>query len=101
MAITSLAPVLGVTGTGYLPAESSVGGTDGTGFAKALTAAVDNVQQLQSTSNNLAIKAVTGDLNDIHAATLASTRAQVTMEVVAAVRNKGVDAFNDIMRMQA
>ena len=27
--------------------------------------------------------------------------AQVTLELVAAVRNKGVDAFNEIMRMQA
>jgi flagellar hook-basal body complex protein FliE len=44
---------------------------------------------------------VTGDLDDIHAATLASMRAQVTLELVAAVRNKGVDAFSEIMRMQA
>jgi flagellar hook-basal body complex protein FliE len=32
---------------------------------------------------------------------IASTRAAVTLELVAAVRNKGVDAFNEIMRMQA
>ena len=31
---------------------------------------------------------------------IAATRAQVTLELVAAVRNKGVDAFNEIMRMQ-
>jgi flagellar hook-basal body complex protein FliE len=62
---------------------------------------VDNVQALQSTSKTLAVQAVTGDLTDIHAATLASTRAQVTLELVSAVRNKGVDAFNEIMRMQA
>ncbi len=32
---------------------------------------------------------------------IASARASVTLELVAAVRNKGVDAFNEIMRMQA
>ena len=42
-----------------------------------------------------------GDLTDIHQATLAATRAQVTMELVSAVRNKGIDAFNQIMNMQA
>ena len=32
---------------------------------------------------------------------IASSRASVTLELVAAVRNKGVDAFTEIMRMQA
>jgi flagellar hook-basal body complex protein FliE len=96
------APVLGGAGTGYLPAATNeTAATDGTGFATALAGAVDNVQQLQSTSKELSLKAVTGNLDDIHTATLAATRAQVTLELVAAVRNKGVDAFNEIMRMQA
>nr|WP_241989401.1 flagellar hook-basal body complex protein FliE [Cryobacterium serini] len=82
-------------------ATTATRGIDGSGFGTALSGAIDNLQQLQGTSNALAIQAVTGDLNDIHTATIASTRAQVTMELVAAVRNKGVDAFNEIMRMQA
>jgi flagellar hook-basal body complex protein FliE len=98
---SAVAPVQGVSGTGYLSGAQEPSAADGSGFATALAGAVDNVQQLQSTSKELAIKAVTGDLDDIHTATLASTRAQVTLELVAAVRNKGVDAFNEIMRMQA
>jgi flagellar hook-basal body complex protein FliE len=93
-AVTSVAP------TGYLPGGQAASASGGD-FGSALAGAVDNLQQLQSTSDSLAVKAVTGDLNDIHQATIAATRAQVTMEVVAAVRNKGVEAFNDIMRMQA
>lgn len=104
----------GVTGTGYLSSTDSTGkvtgaagapgiaGTsDGNGFATALTGAVDNLQSLQSTSNQLAVSAVTGNLDDIHKATIAATRAQITMELVSTVRSKGVDAFNEIMRMQA
>ena len=97
--VPAMGGVQGVGLTGMLPVKTS--GSDGAGFAASLTGAIDNLQQLQNTSNELAIKAVTGDLTDIHNATLASTRAQVTLELVAAVRNKGVDAFNDIMRMQA
>jgi len=93
--------VQGVSGTGYLPAAEGTTTPDGSGFAASLTGAVDNLQQLQTTSNDLAVKAVTGNLDDIHTATLAATRAQVTLELVAAIRNKGVDAFNEIMRMQA
>ena len=94
-ATTALSGVMGSSAT--TPTQR----TDGSGFGTALSGAVDNLQQLQGTSNSLAIQAVTGDLNDIHTATIAATRAQVTMELVAAVRNKGVDAFNEIMRMQA
>ncbi|GAA3338400.1 hypothetical protein GCM10017714_09480 [Curtobacterium pusillum] len=85
------------TTTGAVGATS----TDGSGFAASLGNAVDGLQQLQSDSKTLALKAVTGNLDDIHDATIAATRAQVTLELVSAVRNKGVDAFNEIMRMQA
>jgi flagellar hook-basal body complex protein FliE len=97
----SLTSVQGTTGTGYVSAATGVQSTDGSGFAASLTGAVDGLQGLQNTSSELAIQAVTGDLEDIHNATLASSRASVTLELVAAVRNKGVDAFNEIMRMQA
>lgn len=108
--VSGLTGVSGTTGTTATTATTGLSGTDAvsatnptsaTSFASELGGAVDNLQQLQSNSNTLAIQAVTGDLSDIHNATIASTRAQVTLELVAAVRNKGVDAFNEIMRMQA
>jgi flagellar hook-basal body complex protein FliE len=91
----------GVTGTGYLQGVGGPASTDGSGFGASLSGALDNLQQLQATSNELSVQAVTGDLNDIHTAMIASSRAQVTLELIAGVRNKGVDAFNEIMRMQA
>ncbi|MDJ0319328.1 flagellar hook-basal body complex protein FliE [Pseudarthrobacter sp. PS3-L1] len=100
MPILPIAPVQGTQPAGYVGGTAAAG-TDGSGFAASLTGAVDNLQQLQSTSKELAVSAVTGDLTDIHNATLAASRAQITLELVAAVRNKGVDAFTEIMRMQA
>jgi flagellar hook-basal body complex protein FliE len=99
MPIDALGAVGGVLPTGYLDQAKPT--TDGSSFANVLTGAVDGLRAQQSVSSDLAIKAVTGDLTDIHQATLAATRAQVTMELVAGVRNKGVEAFNEIMRMQA
>ena len=96
-AVSATGASAGVAGA----ASTSTTGTGGAAFGNALTGAVDDLQQLQGTSDSLAIKAVTGNLDDIHQATLASTRAQVTLELVAGVRNKAVDAFNEIMRMQA
>jgi flagellar hook-basal body complex protein FliE len=104
MNIPAIAGITGTTATTGTTGVSALGGTNptsATSFASELGGAVDTLQALQSNSNTLAIQAVTGSLADIHNATIASTRAQVTLELVAAVRNKGVDAFNEIMRMQA
>jgi flagellar hook-basal body complex protein FliE len=99
--VAAITSVQGVAGTGYLPSTTGTSASNSSGFATELSSAVDGLQQQQSISNDLAIKAVTGNLYDIHNATIAATRAQVTLELVAAVRNKGVDAFNEIMRMQS
>jgi len=95
--VTSVAPT---TASGYAGTVEGPS-TDGSQFASTLAGAVDNVQGLQSTSNELALQAVTGDLTDIHAATLASARSSITLEMAATFRNRGVEAFNEIMRMQA
>ena len=104
-AITALSGINSLTGlTGATPATlgtSGTTGTSGSSFTSVLGNAVQNLSDEQNTANSLAVKAVTGDLTAIHQATLAATRAQVTMELVSAVRNKGVEAFNEIMRMQA
>jgi flagellar hook-basal body complex protein FliE len=84
-----------------LPAPTTRSADDGASFGQSLTGAIDDLRQLQSTSNELSVAAVTGNLDDIHSAMIASARASVTLELVAAVRNKGVEAFNEIMRMQA
>ena len=104
MPLSAVNMVTATTGTGYLPSVTgaqNAQATDGSDFSTALGGAMEGLQQLQATSNTLAISAVTGDLNDIHNATIASSRAQVTLELVSAIRNKGVDAFTEIMRMQA
>lgn len=91
------------TPTAYLSSAGGAGGTTGasaTGFASAL-GSVDQLQQMQSTTDALAVKAVTGSLTDVHDYTIAAAESKLTLELTAAVRNKAVDAFNEIMRMQA
>ena len=100
------------TGTGYLTgveslsataaaATGSTGAAGASAFADVLGGAVDSTQQLQGAANELAIAAVTGDLESVHQATIASPRAPTPLEPVAGVRNKAVDSFYELMRMQA
>ena len=105
MSIPAIGAVGGVTGTGYLDALGATAAPAAPGsdaaFGAALAGSIDNLQGLQSTSGELAIKAVTGDLDDVHDYTVASSQAKVALELTAAVRNKAVEAFTEIMRMQA
>ncbi|AEE44810.1 flagellar hook-basal body complex protein FliE [Cellulomonas fimi] len=99
----AVTPVTGVLPTGALGAALPTQAADpaaGAQFASVL-GAVENLQQMQSTSNELAVRAVTGDLDDVHDYTIASAQASTALELTAAVRNKAVDAFTEIMRMQA
>ena len=65
-----------------------------------VSSGIDNVQHAQSTADNLAQQAATGDLTDLHDYMIASTQAQLATDLTVTVRNKAVDAFNEIMRMQ-
>lgn len=109
MSIQPIGGVSGVSPTSYLSELPELSGLSGAGvatgagdggFASALSA-VDHVTALQSKSNALAVQAVTGDLDDVHDYTVASSEAKLALELTAAVRNKAVDAFTEIMRMQA
>ena len=104
--VSALSSLGSVLPTGYVDPSAGSGAAGATSaasgaFGGILTDAVTNLQGLQTKSNDLAVQAVTGDLDDIHDYTIAATEAKVTLELTAAIRNKAVDAFNEIMRMQA
>ena len=93
-----------VTPTAYVPSvlpagTSAAGATDGA-FASTLSSSVDSLQAMQANTDQLALKAVTGNLSDVHDYTIAATESAVAMELTATIRNKAIDAFSEIMRMQ-
>jgi flagellar hook-basal body complex protein FliE len=71
----------------------------GADFASAIGDGLKQVDALDRTASSKAIKAATGDLTDIHDYVIAATQAQTATELTTTVRNKALDAFNEIMRM--
>ena len=70
------------------------------GFGDMITQALANVQQTHTTADSAAQAAATGSATDVHDYMIAATQANLATELTVAVRNKAVEAFNDIMRMQ-
>ena len=87
-------PTLPTTGT------AAAGSASGTGFAQSITGALDQLNQLHTTADGLAQQAAVGTLEDVHDYTIAATEANLATELTVAVRNKAVESFNEIMRMQ-
>jgi len=81
---------------------SSTGGVSGPGgdFGSMLLDGVDRLEGIQDKADQLAVQAATGDLTNIHDYTTAASEAAVTTKLTVAVRNKAIEAFNEIMRMQ-
>jgi flagellar hook-basal body complex protein FliE len=79
-------------------ATTSGGATSGTSFSEALTRLVDSVDDNASQAND----AVAGMLNktgDVHDAMIALQRAEMSLQLTVQIRNKIVQAYQDIMRM--
>lgn len=69
-------------------------------FASQLADSLQNLQALSTRKDELAIKAATGSLTDVHDYTIAATEAALATQLTVAVRDKAVAAFQEIMRMQ-
>ena len=83
------------------PGAATAGdGAAGTRFESSIAGAIDNLAAQQQTTDTLATQAATGQLSDISQYLVASTESQLSTQLTVAVRNKAVEAFNDIMRMQ-
>ena len=69
------------------------------GFGDMVAQALANVQATQANADGLAQATATGN-GDPAEFMIAATQANLATELTVAVRNKAVEAFNDIMRMQ-
>jgi len=97
-----------VAPTGVTPiktdlATPKVGGAADAGgdFASKLAEGLQQVQGLQQKTNDLSVQAATGTLKDAHEYMIASAESGLATSLTVAVRNKAVEAFQEIMRMQA
>ena len=74
------------------------GGADAGGFAEKLGQLVESVEETSAEANT----ALTGMMDktvDVHEAMLALTKAEQTFQLTVQIRNKLVNAYQEIMRM--
>ncbi|MDQ0199555.1 flagellar hook-basal body complex protein FliE [Neobacillus ginsengisoli] len=69
-------------------------------FADVLQGYLQNVDSTVKQAEDLTTKAAAGEVDNIHNVTIASEKAKLALEMTVAVRDKAVESYSEIMRMQ-
>jgi len=68
-------------------------------FTNILQKASATLEQLDKESAQAQMDLVTGSARDLHTATLSAEKASLALDLVVAVRNKAIEAYQEVMRM--
>jgi flagellar hook-basal body complex protein FliE len=98
--LAPLTPVNLVAPTSAPGLEGVADATGATSFANLLKDKLSSTVQLQQDAANASEAVATGRSDDLTGATIAVEKASIAIELVSAIRNKAVEAYQDVMRMQ-
>jgi flagellar hook-basal body complex protein FliE len=76
------------------------GDKTGPGFGEILKDAISTANELQKQSDQEIEKLMTGESQDLHTTVIAMQKADLSFQMMMQVRNKIVQAYQEIMRMQ-
>ncbi len=85
------------TGAAFKPAVSSTS----LGFGDLLDNLVSKVDGMQKTADSSVADVVSGKVTDIHQVSVKVQEAGVAFDLMLGVRNRLMDAYQELMRMQA
>jgi flagellar hook-basal body complex protein FliE len=97
MAVTGVTPLLQPTPPATSTSTSSSGASE-SGFGESLADMLKAVQATGAEANDAVAKMLAGN-GDVHSALIAMQNADTTFQLTVQVRNKIVQAYQDIMRM--
>lgn len=95
--INLLSPVKAWTGNSVAGTAENTGGQN---FAAVFKNALQEVNKLQLEADAASQKLATGKVDDIAPVVIAAEKASIALQLTVQVRNKIIDAYNEVMRMQ-
>lgn len=86
----------------FLKFEDSkeIGKKSSNDFSDLLSQYLNQVNDLQLQSEELKTNLAIGKLDNLHDLTIATEKANVSLQIVMSIRNKIVEAYKEIMRIQ-
>ncbi len=96
MAITPIPPVSGAGASALVKTD----GPAPAGFADAIKKGLEQVSGLEGNVDAVTQDLATGGPSQIHDLMIATTKAQVGVDMLVQVRNRAVEAYQEVMRLQ-
>lgn len=93
LSISGIQPLKQVTENPRTPEQE-------TNFSEVLKNAVNEVNSLGQQSSELKAQLLTGQVQDLHQVMIAAEKAGLAFQLTVQIRNKVVEAYQEIMRMQ-
>ncbi|MDD4601695.1 Flagellar hook-basal body complex protein FliE [bioreactor metagenome] len=69
-------------------------------FSQFLTNALEDVNALQQNAEKASFDLAAGKIQDVSQAVIAAEKASIALQLTMQVRNKVIDAYQEVMRMQ-
>lgn len=93
---------LKIDGSGQASQNGSISSTSNSGksFADTLTEAIGQVNDLQKSSDKAAQDLATGRTDNVADVMIAAEKADIALKLMVQVRNKIIDAYQEVMKMQ-
>jgi flagellar hook-basal body complex protein FliE len=85
---------------GSSAAASSQVQREDVGFAQTLAKAVGAVNRQELEAQQAGLLLASGEITDVHTVMIAAEKAELALDLTLAVRNKVLEAYQEIMRMQ-
>jgi flagellar hook-basal body complex protein FliE len=89
-------PTTAPTSVASTPGVASPDKVDGNAFTNGLKQVEQSLNQADTLGQQLA----TGQLSDVHVYMAAASKAELAVQMTVALRDKAVEAYQEIMRMQ-
>lgn len=99
MQIIPIQQISKVTGLDELSKLSGVGTSNAIPFQTMFQDAIQNVKTTDSNLTQELNKLATGQSDDLHNLTIASSKATLSVQMLVQLRNKALDAYNEVMRI--
>jgi flagellar hook-basal body complex protein FliE len=69
-------------------------------FSQILSQSLENAKQTEKNNKEANIELLSGEDNSLHDTMIEAEKAELALELTIQIRNKVIDAYNEVMRMQ-
>ncbi len=90
--INSLSPQAAIKETDKSNGQSS--------FTNILSDAIDSAKEAEKSAGEQNAAILTGEADDLHTPLIEAQKAELILSLAVQIRNKVIEAYNDVMRMQ-